>query len=130
MTENTEIRRDPAAVAKTMQGFAQRGMAIQAEFAQGLLQANRHWLAQARTEWTEALELYRKLASNETTAEKVDALQTWLKAATERGLDDASYAIEVARALGSIELSLFAPASAEMESPAPTIQNVPVKIAS
>ena len=101
-------RQTPTAVAKTMQDFAQRALNIQAEIAESLVQANRHWIEQCQTEWMEALDLVRRFASNDTSVEKVGAVQSWLKGATERGIRDASYAIEVSRALGSIELKLFA----------------------
>jgi hypothetical protein len=41
-------------------------------------------------------------------AEKITALQDWAKGATARGANDATYAIETARSLGTIELNLFA----------------------
>ena len=102
-----DARQTPTAVAKAVQDFAQRALNIQAEVGESLVQVNRHWIEQCQTEWTEALELVRRFASHDTTVEKVGAVQTWLKGATERGIRDASYAIEVARALGSIELKMF-----------------------
>ena len=107
MTE-TDVRQTPAAVANAIRDFAQRSLNIQAELGESLVQANRHWIEQCQTEWMEAIDLVRRFASHDTTVEKVGAIQTWVKGATERGIRDASYALEVARALGSIELKLFA----------------------
>jgi hypothetical protein len=105
---DTYIRQTPTAIASAVQDFAQRALNIQAEIAEGLVQANRHWIEQYQTECMEAADLARRFASNDTSVEKVSAIQTWLKGVGERGIRDASYAIEVARALGSIELKLFA----------------------
>ncbi len=116
MTQDVENRQTPIAVARTAQIFAQRAVAMQAEFAESVIQANRHWLQQAAVEWNEALELFRKLNANETTAEKVSALQAWLRDATERAMKDATYAIEVNRELGNIELKLFG-SPAQLEEP-------------
>jgi len=118
MTHDFESRQTPTAVARTAQIFAQRAIATQAEFAESVIRANRHWMQQAAIEWHEALELFRKLHANETTAEKVSALQDWLKDATERAMRDATYAIEVNRELGNIELKLFgSPALEETKTP-------------
>ena len=118
MTE-TDTRQTPTAVANAIQNFAQRSLNIQAEIGESLVQANRHWIEQCQTEWMEAIDLVRRFASNDTTVEKVGAMQTWVKGATERGIRDASYAIEIARALGSIELKLFAapPDMKDVETP-------------
>jgi hypothetical protein len=107
MTQEADYRRSPAELAKTIQGFAQRTLTIQAEFAESLIQANRHWIEQFQTEWMEGVDLIRRFHANDSAVEKVGAVQTWLKGVTERGMRDASYAIEVGRALGNIELKLF-----------------------
>ena len=116
MTQDVESRQAPIAVARTVQIFAQRAIATQAEFFESVIQANRHWLQQAAVECHEGLELFRKLNANETTAEKVTALQEWLRDATERATKDATYAIEVNRELGNIELKLFG-SPAQIEEP-------------
>jgi hypothetical protein len=114
-----DARQTPAAVAAAMQNFAQRALNIQAEVAESLVQANRHWVEQCQTEWMEAFDLVRRFTSNDTSVEKVGAVQTWLKGATERGMRDASYAIEVARALGSIELKLLTAQAAAKDAETP-----------
>jgi len=107
MTQEIEGRQAPAELARTIQSFAQRALTVQAEFAQSLVQANRHWIEQFQTEWTEAVDLVRRFHANDSAVDKVGAVQGWMKGVTERGIRDASYAIEVARALGTIELKLF-----------------------
>jgi len=113
MTEEVDNRRSPVELARTIQGFAQRSLTIQAEFAESLVQANRHWIEQFQTEWMEGIDLIRRFHANDSAVEKVGAVQTWLKGVTERGMRDASYAIEVGRALGNIELKLFSAPPAE-----------------
>lgn len=107
MTQEIEGRQTPAELANTIQSFAQRSLAVQAEYAESLVQASRHWIEQFQTEWTEAADLVRRFRANDSAVEKVSAVQGWMRGVTERGIRDASYAIEVGRALGSIELKLF-----------------------
>ena len=107
MTQEIEGRQAPAELAKTIQGFAQRALTVQAEVAESLVQANRHWIEQFQTEWMEAVDLTRRFHATDSAVEKVGAVQGWMKGVTERGIRDASYAIEVGRALGNIELRLF-----------------------
>lgn len=107
MTQNVEGRQTPAELAKTVQSFAQRGLTVQAEVAESLVQASRHWIEQCQIEWMEAVDLVRRFHANDSALEKVGAVQSWMKGVTERGIRDASYAIEVGRALGTIELKLF-----------------------
>jgi len=97
----------PFALPKAVQGFAQRAFAVQAELAENLLQANRHWADQMHTEWEETLALARRITGSETAAEKTEAVQAWLKGAAERGIKEANYAADVARRLGTIEMKLF-----------------------
>ncbi len=112
MTQNVEGRQTPAELAKTVQSFAQRGLTVQAEVAESLVQASRHWIEQCQIEWMEAVDLVRRFHANDSALEKVGAVQSWMKGVTERGIRDASYAIEVGRALGTIELKLFSTPSA------------------
>ena len=107
MTMQTESHQTPMVFATVMQGFVQRSLAIQAELAESLVQANRHWVDRIHSEWAEALALAQRVSSNATTAEKSEAMQSWLKGTTERCLQEAGYATDVARNLGSIELKLF-----------------------
>jgi hypothetical protein len=119
MTLQIESRQSPIAAAKAMQGYAQRALDIQTECAESLVQAHRHWIEQFQTEWMEALDFVRRFHSNDTVVDKVDAVQTWMRGVTERGIRDANYAIEVGRALGSIELKMFAtpPDAKDVETP-------------
>jgi hypothetical protein len=107
MAQEIEGRQNPAELAKTIQGFAQRTLTVQAEAAENLVQANRHWIEQFQTEWMEAVDLVRRFHASDSALDKVGAVQSWMKGVTERGIRDASYAIEVGRALGNIELKLF-----------------------
>jgi hypothetical protein len=107
MTQDIEGRKTPAELAQTIQSFAQRALTVQAEYAESLVQANRHWIEQFQTEWIEAVDFVRRFHANPSAIEKVEAVQGWMKGATERGIRDASYAIEVGRALGNIELKLL-----------------------
>jgi len=107
MAQEIEGRQTPAELAKTIQSFAQRGLTVQAEVAENLVQANRHWIEQFQTEWMEAVDLVRRFHASDSALDKVGAVQSWMKGVTERGIRDASYAIEVGRALGNIELKLF-----------------------
>jgi hypothetical protein len=110
MLFSAEDRQTPAALTNAMQGFTQRALAVQAEFAESLLQANRHWVDQMQVEWAESLALARRISGEGTPAEKTEAVQAWLKGATERGIKEASYFADTARRLGSIEMKMFSPA--------------------
>jgi len=119
MTHEIEGRQAPAELAKTIQGSAQRALTVQAEVAESLVQASRHWIEQFQTEWMEAVDLVRRFHATDSAVDKVGAVQSWMKGVTERGIRDASYAIEVGRALGTIELKLFStpPAANETDRP-------------
>jgi|SRR5690348_4738360 hypothetical protein len=119
MAQEIEGRQTPAELAKTIQGFAQRALTVQAEVAESLVQASRHWIEQFQTEWTEGVDLVRRFHATNSAVEKVGAVQSWMKGVTERGIRDASYAIEVGRALGNIELKLFSapPAANDADKP-------------
>lgn len=104
MTDRSEAR----PVADAIQSCAKRAMAVQSEFSEKLIEANQHWLEQIQIESTEAWELFRRLNSTVSVAEKITALQDWAKGVTARSAQDATYAIETARSLGTIELNLFA----------------------
>ncbi|VIO72896.1 hypothetical protein CI1B_45450 [Bradyrhizobium ivorense] len=95
-------------VAEAIQSCAKRAIAVQSEFSEKLIEANRHWLEQIQIESTEAWELFRKFNSTASVAEKITALQDWSKGVTARAAEDATYAIETARSLGTIELNLLA----------------------
>jgi len=116
MAQEIEGRQTPAELAKTIQGFAQRALTVQAEVAESLVQASRHWIEQFQTEWTEGVDLVRRFHATNSAVEKVGAVQSWMKGVTERGIRDASYAIEVGRALGNIELKLFSTSPAENDA--------------
>jgi hypothetical protein len=119
MTQEIEGRQAPAELAKTIQGFAQRALTVQAEVAESLVQANRHWIEQFQTEWMEAVDLARRFHATDSAVDRVGAVQSWMKGVTERGIRDASYAIEVGRALGNIELKLFSTSPATNEADRP-----------
>jgi hypothetical protein len=104
MTDHSEAR----PVSDAIQSYAKRAMAVQSEFSEKLVEANRHWFEQMQIEANEAWELFRRFNSTASVAEKVTALQDWAKGVTARGANDATYAIETARSLGTIELNLFA----------------------
>ena len=104
MTDHSEARPSAAAI----QTCAKRAMAVQSEFSEKLIEANRHWFEQMQIESNEAWELFRKFNSTASVAEKITALQDWAKGATARSAKEATYAIETARSLGTIELNLFA----------------------
>jgi len=116
MAQEIEGRQNPAELARTIQGFAQRTLTVQAEAAENLVQANRHWIEQFQTEWMEAVDLVRRFHASDSALDKVGAVQSWMKGVTERGIRDASYAIEVGRALGNIELKLFSTSPAANET--------------
>ena len=119
MTQDIEGRKAPAELAKTIQGFAQRALTVQAEVAESLVQANRHWIEQFQTEWMEAVDLVRRFHATDSALDRVGAVQSWMKGVTERGIRDASYAIEVGRALGNIELKLFSTSTAANDADRP-----------
>jgi hypothetical protein len=96
--------------------FATRAIAIQTEASEKLIEASRHCLDLIQAESTEALEFLRKFNDNATAAERVSAMQEWLKGASERGAKNASYAMETARALADIESRLFARPSGEKDA--------------
>ncbi len=104
MTNFSEAR----PVSDAIQSYAKRAMAVQSEFSEKLIEANRHWFEQIQIESNEAWELFRRFNSTASVAEKITALQDWAKGATARSANDATYAIETARSLGTIELNLFA----------------------
>ncbi|MVT70446.1 hypothetical protein GPL21_35820 [Bradyrhizobium pachyrhizi] len=104
MTDQSEV----GPVSDAIQSYAKRAMAVQSEFSEKLIEANRHWFEQIQVESSEAWELFRRFNSTASVAEKITALQDWAKGATARGANDATYAIETARSLGTIELNLFA----------------------
>ncbi len=116
MTQQSETKFNASVTMAPLQDFLKRALSVQAEMAEGMMDLNRHWLEQRRVEWTEAMELARKLAGNDTASEKVTALQDWLKAATERGLNDIKHTMETAGALGNVELKLLARPSDEPET--------------
>ncbi len=119
MTHEIEGRQAPAELAKTIQGFAQRALTVQAEVAESLVQANRHWIEQFQTEWMEAVDLVRRFHATDSAVDKVGAVQSWVKGVTERGIRDASYAIEVGRALGNLELKLLSTSPAANDTDRP-----------
>jgi len=119
MTQEIEGRQAPAELAKTIQGSAQRALTVQAEVAESLVQASRHWIEQFQTEWMEAVDLVRRFHATDSAVDKVGAVQSWMKGVTERGIRDASYAIEVGRALGTIELKLFSTSPAANDTDRP-----------
>ena len=104
MTGQSEVRPAPDAI----QSYAKRAMAVQSEFSEKLIEANQHWFEQIQIESNEAWELFRRFNSTASVAEKITALQDWAKGVTARSANDATYAIETARSLGTIELNLFA----------------------
>ena len=104
MTEQSETR----PVVQAIQSYAKQAMAVQSDFSEKLIEANRHWLEQIQTESTEAWELFRKFNSSTSMAEKITALQDWTNGVTARAAEGATYAIETARSLGTIELNLLA----------------------
>jgi hypothetical protein len=97
-----------APVSNVLPALAKRAIAVQSEASEKLIEAGHHCLDQIQAESAEALEFFRKFNDNATAAERVSALQEWLKGATERGAKNAGYAIETARALADIETRLFA----------------------
>ena len=97
-----------APVSSALPAFAKRAMAVQSEVSDKLIEASHHCLEQIQAEQTEALEFLRKFNDNTTAADRVGALQEWLRGATERGAKNATYAMETARALAEIEARLFA----------------------
>lgn len=103
MTDLKEAR----PVADAIQNCAKRAMAVQSEFSEKLIEANRHWFEQIQIESNEAWELFRRFNSTASVAEKITAVQDWAKGVTARSAQDATYAIETARSLGTIELNLF-----------------------
>ena len=111
MTDQSEVR----PVSDAMQSYAKRAMAVQSEFSEKLIEANRHWFEQIQIESNEAWELFRRFNSTASVAEKITALQDWAKGATARGANDATYAIETARSLGTIELNLFGPKTSSVD---------------
>ncbi|MBR0900674.1 hypothetical protein JQ616_37460 [Bradyrhizobium tropiciagri] len=108
MTDHSKNRPGTGAVTEAIQSAAKRAIAVQSEFSEKLIQANRHWLEQIQIESNEAWELFRKFNSSTSVAEKITDLQDWMKRRTARGAEDATYAIETARSLSTIELNLFA----------------------
>ncbi|MFB9261588.1 hypothetical protein ACFFWD_00035 [Bradyrhizobium erythrophlei] len=108
MTDHNENRPDAGAAAAAIYSYAQRAIAVQSEFSEKLIEANRHWLEQTQIESNEAWELFRKINSTTSTAEKITGLQDWIKGVTERAAQDAIYAIETMRSLSNIELNLLA----------------------
>ena len=104
MTDHSEAR----PVSDVVQSYAKRAMAVQSEFSEKLIEANQHWFEQIQIESNEAWELFRRFNSTASVAEKITALQDWTKGVTARGANDATYAIETARSLGTIELNLLA----------------------
>lgn len=104
MTDHSEAR----PVSDAVQSYAKRAMAVQSEFSEKLIEANQHWFEQIQIESNEAWELFRRFNSTASVAEKITALQDWAKGVTARGANDATYAIETARSLGTIELNLLA----------------------
>ncbi|MBR1208489.1 MULTISPECIES: hypothetical protein [unclassified Bradyrhizobium] len=104
MTDHSEAR----PVSDAIQSYAKRAMAVQSEFSEKLIEANQHWFEQIQIESNEAWELFRRFNSTASAAEKITALQDWAKGVAARSANDATYAIETARSLGTIELNLFA----------------------
>lgn len=103
MTDRSEAR----PVADAIQSYAKRAMAMQSQVSERLIEANQHWFEQIQIESNEAWELFRRFNSTASVAEKITALQDWAKGVTARSAQDATYAIETARSLGTIELNLF-----------------------
>jgi hypothetical protein len=107
MTDYTDNRPVAGVVVEAIQSSAQRAIAAQSELSEKLVEANRHWFEQIQIESNEAWEFFRKFNSTVSMAEKITTLQDWIKGVTERGAQDATYAIETARSLGNIKLNLF-----------------------
>ncbi|MBR0934226.1 hypothetical protein [Bradyrhizobium jicamae] len=105
MTDHNETH--PGAVAEAIQSYAKRAISVQSDFSEKLIEANRHWLEKIQIESNEGWDLFRKFNSTSSVAEKITTLQDWMKGFTARSAEEATYAIETARSLGTIELNLF-----------------------
>ncbi|HLZ01177.1 MAG TPA: hypothetical protein VKR55_03390 [Bradyrhizobium sp.] len=93
-----------ANTAKSIQSLAAKAITTQSEFSEKLVEFNRHWLERIQTEANELWDLLWRSNGTPSLAEKIKISQAWLKGATERGAQDAMYALEAARTLGAIEL--------------------------
>jgi|GEM_PF-1980334 len=107
MTNQKEDRMNAGVTAEAIQSYAKRAIAVQSDFSEKLIEVNKHWLEQIQIESNAAWELFRKFNTTTSVTDKIATLQDWLKGVTARSAEDASYAIETARALGNIELNLF-----------------------
>ncbi|PDT75134.1 hypothetical protein CO675_22140 [Bradyrhizobium sp. C9] len=108
MTDRSENQVHANASVEAIQAGAKRAMVVQSEFSEKLIEASKHWMEQIQTESNEAWELFRKLGTTTSVTERIETLQDWIKGVTLRSAEDATYFIETARALGNIELNLFA----------------------
>ena len=104
MTDN----RSNAAVAEAIRDVTKRVTAVQSEFSKKLIEASLRWLEQIQIESNHAWEFVRRVNSTASAAERISSFQEWIEGVTERGGEDAIYAIETARALSDIEMKLFA----------------------
>ncbi|MFB9262366.1 hypothetical protein ACFFWD_04150 [Bradyrhizobium erythrophlei] len=105
MTDHSDHRLGAGAIADAIQTSAKRTIAVQSDISDRLIEANRRWLELIQIEFTAAWELFRKLNSTVSGAEKITIWQDWMKGVTARGAEELTYAVETAQALNSIELN-------------------------
>lgn len=76
------------------------------QMSEALAEVNQHYIERIETEWWEAADLVSKLNAVMLATDKVRLYQDWLKDFACRRMEDASYAIEAARTISSIEMKL------------------------
>ena len=78
----------------------------QSELAAKLVQVNQYYLERINTEWVEGWKFLTAVNGTMLSTDKMGIYQDWLRGFSQRRMQDASYAMEVARTLSGIDLNL------------------------
>ncbi|SEI19481.1 hypothetical protein SAMN05216367_4876 [Tardiphaga sp. OK245] len=117
MSENNSVPHSVPAIATALRQRAAQAAAVQSELAKKVMEINQHWLERIQKDSTEAWQLLFKFGGTPAVGEKIKLCEQWIEGAMQNAADDASYALDSARALGELEMRFFAPADTAETKP-------------
>jgi hypothetical protein len=117
MSENNGVPHTVPAIAIALGQRAAQAAAVQSELAKKVGEINQHWLERIQKDSTEVWQLLFKFGGTPAVGEKIKLCEQWIEGAMKNAADDASYALDIARALGELEMRFFSPAGAAETEP-------------
>ena len=78
----------------------------QSELSAKLVEVNQYYLDRINAEWVEGWKCLAAVNGTMLSVDKMGIYQDWLRGFSQRRMQDASYAMEVARTLSGIDLNL------------------------